>query len=157
MIDQRSGGEPQRQRVTMGEPIDPIGICPVDPGLAKQGIGILAWEIGERETPEQRAQGARPIRHRRFATGEDRPHVFAEARDEGRPKPRVEGPEDLVSIENKDDTIAKFGQPDRGVGRGQQIATDDARDRGRNPRSVGSISPQSRRTTIAPLDRASLE
>ena len=115
----------------MGEPIDPIGICPVDPGLAKQGIRILAWEIGERETPEQRTHGTRPIRHRRLATGEDRPHVLAEARDEGCPKPRVEWPQDLVSVENEEDTIAKFGEAGRGVGRGQQVAADDARHGGK--------------------------
>ena len=116
--------------MTPGKPVDPVEVVAVDALLSEQLLGIVAGQVAQRESTEQATHAHRPARHRGFTAGEDDARVVLQRANEGLLEPEVDRAQDLVAIQDEDDSIAEAPQARRGIFGGREVAARRTRDCG---------------------------
>ena len=113
------GGEPQRQRVAVGEADDPGGVGVAESFAAQQRAGVGGGQVRQRHRGQQVPEIPDPGGDGRLAAGQRQPGVVAQARHEFLPQPGVQQPELFVGIENQDHPVAEGAERGGGLGDGR--------------------------------------
>ena len=112
----RGGGEPQCQRVAVGEAGDAGGVGAAESFAAQQRTGVCGCQVRQRHRGQQVPEIPDPGGDRRLAAGQRQPGVVAQARHEFLPQPGVQQPELFVGIENQHHPVTEAAERRGGLG-----------------------------------------
>ena len=102
---QRGGGETQRERVAVGEPIHARQVGLGHAAASQQLLGLIAREAGQGNDGQQVAEGEGPSRGRLVTPGEHDADVVGEGGHEALAQPVVEQPQPLERVDDEHDAL----------------------------------------------------